>query len=79
MQLGSYFLKVFTRLRRIFEPKEEENGEWRRFQNEKLHSLFYLPKVIKSKRLRWACYIARMEEGMATFKTSEYKPTEKRP
>ena len=35
-------LKVFENriLRRIFGPKRDENGEWRRLHNEKLHSLY---------------------------------------
>ena len=48
--------KVFenTILRRIFEPKKDENGEWRRLHNEEIRSLYRLPKVIwmiKSRRL----------------------------
>ena len=38
----------------------QENGEWRR-----LHSLYRSPnivRVIKSRRLRWTAYVARMEE-----------------
>ena len=27
-------------LRRIFGPKRDENGEWRNFHNEELHSLY---------------------------------------
>ena len=47
-------------------PKRDENGEWRRLHNEELHSLYRssnIVRVIKSKRLRWAGHIARMEEG----------------
>ena len=54
-------------LRRIFRPKRDENGEWRRFQNEELHSLYRsanIVRVIKSRRLRWAGHVARMEEGL---------------
>ena len=42
-------------LRRIFGPKRDENGEWRRLQNEKLHSLHlspYIVKVFKSRTVR---------------------------
>ena len=53
-------------LRRIFGPKRDEIGEWRRLHNEELHSFFRSPnivRVIKSRRLRWAGHVARMEEG----------------
>ena len=52
-------------LRRIFGPKRDEYGEWRRLHSEELHSLYRLPnivRVIKSRRLRWAGQIARMEK-----------------
>jgi hypothetical protein len=35
--------------------------------------------MIKSKRLRWAGHVAKMEEGRSTFKILTGKPTEKRP
>ena len=34
-------------LRRIFGPKRDENGEWRRVSNEELHSLYCLPIIIR--------------------------------
>ena len=52
--------------RRIFGPKRDENGEWRRLYNEELQSLYRSPnivRVIKSRRLRWAGHVLRMEEG----------------
>ena len=36
-------------------------------------------RVIKSRRLRWAGHVARMEEGWSAFKTLTGKPTGKRP
>ena len=36
-------------------------------------------RVIKSRRLRWAGYVARMEEGRNAFKILTDKPTVKRP
>ena len=48
-------------LRRIFGPKWDENREWRRLQNQELHSSYRLPnivRVIKSRRLRWAGHVA---------------------
>jgi hypothetical protein len=35
--------------------------------------------VIKSRRLRWAGDVARMEEGRSAFRTLTGKPTGKRP
>ena len=50
-------LRVFENrfLRRIFGPKRDANGEWRKLHNEELHSLYRLPnivRVIKSRRIR---------------------------
>ena len=71
-------------LRRIFGPKRDENGKWRRLHNEQLHSLLISPNivrvmVIKSRRLRWAGHLARMEEVRSAFKTLIGTPTGKRP
>ena len=67
-------------LRRIFEPKRDENGEWIRLYNEELHSLYRSPNnfVFKSRTLRWAAHIARMEEGRSAFKILTDIPTENR-
>ena len=35
--------------------------------------------MIKSRRLRWAGYVARMEEGKSTFKLLTSTPAGKRP
>ena len=66
-------------LRQIFRPKRNVNGEWRRLHNEELHSSPNIVRVIKSKRLRWAEHVARMEEGTSTLKIITGKPTEKIP
>jgi hypothetical protein len=59
-------------LRKIFGPKREEDGSWRKLHNNELHSLYSSPnivRVIKSRRLRWAGYVARMGEwrGLTGF------------
>ena len=63
-------------------PKRDENGEGRRLHNEELHSLYRSPnivRVIKSRRLRWAENVARMEEDRSSFKILTGNPTGKRP
>jgi hypothetical protein len=60
-------LRVFENrmLRRIFGPKREEDGSWRKLHNE-LHSLYSSPNivmVIKSRRMRWVGHVARMGRG----------------
>ena len=50
--------------------------------NEKLQSLYRSPnrvRVIKSRRLRWAGHVARMERGRSVFKILTGIATEKRP
>ena len=57
------------------------NGEWRKLHNEELHSLYRSPntvRVIKSRRLRWAGHVVRLEEG-STFKILTGTPAGKRP
>jgi hypothetical protein len=57
-------LRVFeNRAMRIFEPKREENGSWRKLHNDKLHNLYSslkIVRVIKSRRMRCAGHVARM-------------------
>ena len=39
----------------------------------------YIVRVIKTRRLRWAGHVARMQEGRSAFKILTGKPTGKRP
>jgi hypothetical protein len=42
-------------LRRVFGPKREEDGSWRKLHNDELHSLYYssnIVRVIKARKLR---------------------------
>jgi hypothetical protein len=67
-------LRVFENraLRRIFGPtREEVTGEWRKFHNKELHELYSSPSIIrisKSRRMRWADYVARMEEKRKAYR-----------
>ena len=70
-------------LRRIFWPKKDEvTGELRKLHNEELIDLYCSPnifRVIKSKRMRWAGYVARMGENRDTYRVFVGKPEGKRP
>jgi hypothetical protein len=58
-------------LRRIFGPKREEDGSWRKFHNDELRSLYSSPnivRVIKSRRMRWAGHVSRMVEGRCFYR-----------
>jgi hypothetical protein len=77
-------LRVFENrvLRRIFGPKREEDGSWRKLHNDELHSLYSSPniiRVIKSRRMRWAGHVARMEEGRGLYGILVGRPAGKRP
>jgi hypothetical protein len=68
-------------LRRIFGPKREEDGSWRKLHNDELHSLYSSPnilRVIKSRRLRWARYVARTGEGRGVYRVLVGRPEGKR-
>jgi hypothetical protein len=49
----------------IFGPtRDEVTGEWRDVHNEKLHnSSLNIIRQVKSTRMRWAVYVACMEEN----------------
>jgi hypothetical protein len=63
-------------LRRIFGPKREEDGSWRKLHNDELHSLYSSPnvvRVIKSRRMRWAGHVARMREGRGVYRVLNWE------
>ena len=66
----------------LFKPKRDESGDWRRLQNEELHSFYRssnVVTVIKPRKLRWAGHVATMEEGRSAFKISTNTSAGKRP
>jgi hypothetical protein len=77
-------LRVFENsvLRRIFGPKREEDGSWRKLHNNELHNLYSSPnivRVIKSRRTRWAGHVACMGEGRGVYRVLVGRPEGKRP
>jgi len=59
-------------------PKRDEvTGEWRKLHNEELSDLYSLSnivQVVKSRRIRWAGHVARMEEGRGVYRVLVGKP-----
>jgi len=78
-------LRVFESrvLRRIFGPRKDEvTGEWRRLHNEQLNDLYCSPnivRVIKSRRMRWAGYVACMVEERGVYRVLVVKLEGRRP
>jgi hypothetical protein len=69
-------------LRRIFGPKRDEvTGGWSKLHNE-LHNVYSSPSIIrmiKSRRICWAGYVARTGEKRNAYRILVGKPEGKRP
>ena len=65
-------------LRKIFGVmKYEITGEWRKLHNSELHALYSSPNIIrslKSRRLRWAGHVVRMEQCRNAYRVLVGKP-----
>ena len=78
-------LRVFENmvLRRIFGPRRDEvTGEWGRLHNEELKDLYSssnIVRMIKSRRMKWAGYVARMSEERRVYRFLVGKPEGRRP
>jgi hypothetical protein len=77
-------LRVFENrvLRKIFGPKREEDGLWRKLHNDEIHDLYSSPNIvrmIKSRRMRWADHVARMGEGRDVYRVLVGRPEGRRP
>jgi hypothetical protein len=69
-------------LRRIFGPKREEDGSWRKLHNDELHNLYSslnIVGMIKSGMMRWAGHVACMGEGRGVYRVLIGKHERKRP
>jgi hypothetical protein len=65
-------LRVFENreLRKIFGPRKEKDGSWRKLHNDEIHSLYSSPsivRVIKSRRINWVKLVARKEKGRGAY------------
>jgi hypothetical protein len=69
-------------LRKIFGPRRDEvSGGWRKLHNEELHGLYSSPsiiRVIKTRRMRWAGHVARMDEVRGAYNILVGRPPEGR-
>jgi hypothetical protein len=57
-------------------------GGWRKLHNEELHNLYSSPSIIrmtKSRRMRWAGHVARIEAKMNACRILVGNPEGKRP
>jgi len=78
-------LRVFENkiLRKIYGPKRDEmTGEWRRLHNDELYGLYDSPnvvKIMKSRRLRWADHVSRMEKKGRLYSILVGRPDGRRP
>jgi hypothetical protein len=62
--------------------RDEVTGEWRKLHNEELNDLYSSPnivRVIKSRRIIWAGYVARMVEGSGLYRVLVGKTESKTP
>jgi hypothetical protein len=72
--------RVMTRI--FGERRDAVTGEWRKLHSEELRDLYSSPNTIrriKSRRMRWAEYVARMGEKMNAYVILAGKPEGNRP
>jgi hypothetical protein len=76
---GKHRLRVFENrvLRKIFGPKKEADGSWRKLHNYEFHSPYSSPnivRVIKSRRMEWAGHVTCMGEGRGVYRVLVKRP-----
>jgi hypothetical protein len=70
-----------NKMLKIFGPKMEEDGSWRKLHSDELHNLHYSPNIlrlIKSRRMRWAGHVTRMGDGRNVHRDLVGRPECKR-
>jgi hypothetical protein len=71
-----------NRVLRIFGSKRDEEESLRKLHNDELYSLYSSPNIvrlIKSRRMMWVGYVARMGEGRGVYRVLGGRPKGKRP
>jgi hypothetical protein len=66
-----------NRVLRIFGPRREEGGSLRKLHNDELHNLHSSQnsvRVIKSRKIRWAGHVTRMEQGRGVYRVLVGRP-----
>jgi hypothetical protein len=69
-------------LRKIYGPTQDNDGTWKIKTNEELEILIKKKKIvrfIKSRRLRWAAHVIRMDAARTVKKLTEWEPCLSRP
>ena len=75
------FLNTVLR-KTVGRERDDVTGEWRRRHNEELCDLQSSPNIvraIKSRRMRWAAYVARMGDRRSVYRVLMGKPEGQRP
>jgi hypothetical protein len=76
-------LRVFeNRTLRLFGPKREEDGTWRKLHHYELHVLYSSPNIvtmIKWRMMRRAGHVAHVREGRGVYRVLVGSPEGKRP
>jgi hypothetical protein len=62
------------RVLRIFGPKREEDGSWRKLRNDEPHSLYS-----SRNKIRWVVHVAHMWVGRDVYRALVGSPKGKRP
>jgi hypothetical protein len=82
MHEGVYGVFENRVLRKIFGPKREEDGSWRKLHNDELHGLYSSPnfvRVMKLRKMGWAGHVALMGKGRGVYRVLVGRPEGKRP